>query len=91
MIPRRYTFEILSHFTDSELEYEKLVEFNSAEGQQELYNYCHRPKRTILEVLADFPHAVAKIPIEYLFEIFQPIRPRAFSIASASEVCRSVR
>lgn len=89
MVPRRYTFEILSHFTDSELEQEKLTEFTTAEGQQELYTYCNRPKRTILEVLADFPHALAKIPVEYLFEIFQPIRPRAFSIASSSKVVLS--
>lgn len=31
--PRRYFFELLSHFTTSELEKEKLQEFCSAEGQ----------------------------------------------------------
>jgi len=32
-MPRRYLFELLSHFTSSELEKDKLNEFNSAEGQ----------------------------------------------------------
>lgn len=32
-VPRRYFFELLSHFTNSELEKEKLQEFCSAEGQ----------------------------------------------------------
>ncbi|RMX46189.1 hypothetical protein pdam_00007846 [Pocillopora damicornis] len=34
-VPRRYFFELLSHFTSSELEKEKLQEFCSAEGQTE--------------------------------------------------------
>lgn len=86
MVPRRYAFELLSHFTDSDLEREKLKEFVSAAGQDELYTYCNRPKRTILEVLADFPHATANFPLGYFFELFQPIRPRAFSIASSPSV-----
>ncbi|KAL1457903.1 hypothetical protein WDU94_008083 [Cyamophila willieti] len=81
--PKRYTFEVLSHFTTSDLEKEKLLEFTSAEGQTELLNYAHRPKRTILEMLTDFPHATRNVPVEHLFELFTPIRPRAFSIASS--------
>lgn len=77
---------MLAHFTDSELEKEKLQEFTTPEGQEELYSYCNRPRRTILEVLTDFPHATANLSLEYLFEIFSPMRPRAFSIASAPSV-----
>ena len=33
-IPRRYFFEMLSHFSQDILEKEKLIEFNTAEGQQ---------------------------------------------------------
>lgn len=86
MVPRRYAFELLSHFTDSDLEREKLKEFVSPAGQDELCNYCNRPKRTILEVLQDFPHATANFPLRYFFELFHPIRPRAFSIASSPRV-----
>jgi len=85
-VPNRYTFQLLSYFTDSELEKEKLQEFTTPEGQDELYNYCNRPRRTILEVLTDFPYATANLSLEYLFEIFSPIHPRAFSIASAPSV-----
>ncbi|XP_067007518.2 NADPH-dependent diflavin oxidoreductase 1 isoform X4 [Anabrus simplex] len=83
MVPHRYFFELLSHFTTNDLERERLKEFVSPEGQQDLYNYSNRPRRTILEVLSDFPHAAANIPLPYLFEIFRPIQPRAFSIASS--------
>jgi len=82
-IPRRYFFELLSHFTEDELEKEKFVEFNTAEGQQELYEYCNRPRRHILEVLYDFRHTTPNIPFEYLFDLIPPLKPRSFSIASS--------
>lgn len=85
-IPRRSFFELLSHFASaSELESEKLEEFNSAEGQEELHSYCNRPRRTILEVLSDFPTATAAVPFPYLFDLIPALQPRAFSIASSME------
>uniref|UniRef100_A0A1B6LZU7 NADPH-dependent diflavin oxidoreductase 1 n=1 Tax=Graphocephala atropunctata TaxID=36148 RepID=A0A1B6LZU7_9HEMI len=82
-VPKRYTFQIMCNFTTSELEKEKCQELISAEGQEDLFKYCNRPRRTILEVLNDFPHASANIPLSYYFDMFQPIRQRAFSIASS--------
>ncbi|KAK9688366.1 Nucleoside transporter [Popillia japonica] len=82
-IPRRYTFSILSQLTDSELEKEKCEEFTTAQGQEELYSYCNRPRRNIVEVLRDFPHATKNLTKEMLFEILTPIKPRDFSIASS--------
>lgn len=73
----------MAHFTKSDLEKEKLLEFCTPEGQEELYSYCHRPRRTILEILGDFPHTTPYIPINYLFDLIQPLQPRAFSIASS--------
>lgn len=81
-IPRRYTFRILAQLTDSELEKEKCMEFASAEGQEDFFSYAYRPKRNIVEVLADFPHATKNLTKEMLFEILPPIKPREFSIAS---------
>lgn len=49
-MPRRSFFQLLSCFSTSELEREKLQEFSSAQGQEELYSYCSRPRRTTLEV-----------------------------------------
>ncbi|KAL7022266.1 hypothetical protein ACKWTF_012189 [Chironomus riparius] len=82
--PKLRAFEVLSYNCENELEKAKLQEFASFEGQEELLNYVNRSKRTILEVLQDFPHATSKLTIDLLFELFQPIKPRAFSIASSS-------
>ena len=82
-IPKRYFFELLSHFTTDEMEREKFVEFTTAEGQQDLYDYCNRPRRNILEVLYDFRHTTPNIPVEYIWDLIPPIKPRSFSIASS--------
>ncbi|KAK9502323.1 hypothetical protein O3M35_011116 [Rhynocoris fuscipes] len=83
VIPRRYLFEVLAFVTDNDLEKEKLQEFSSSSGQEELYSYCNRPRRTVVEVLQDFPYATANLSLPFLFDIMQPIKPRAFSIASS--------
>uniref|UniRef100_A0A8C5RDR3 NADPH-dependent diflavin oxidoreductase 1 n=1 Tax=Laticauda laticaudata TaxID=8630 RepID=A0A8C5RDR3_LATLA len=82
-VPRRSFFEFLSHFSPNDLERSKLQEFSSAQGQEERYAYCNRPRRTVLEVLCDFPHTTCAIPWNYLPDLIPPIRPRAFSIASS--------
>lgn len=82
-IPRRYVFSVLSQLTDSPLEREKCLEFTLAEGQEDLYSYVNRPRRNIVEVLRDFPHATKNLTMDMLFEILTPIKPREFSIASS--------
>ncbi|MFT7817556.1 NADPH-dependent diflavin oxidoreductase 1 isoform X2 [Arapaima gigas] len=82
-VPRRSFFELLASFATNELEAEKLAEFSSAQGQEELHSYCSRPRRTALEVLADFPHTTAAITVDYLPDLFPEIQPRSFSIASS--------
>ncbi|XP_030210121.1 NADPH-dependent diflavin oxidoreductase 1 [Gadus morhua] len=82
-VPRRSFFETLQCFSTNELEKEKLAEFSSAEGQDELHAYCSRPRRTALEVLCDFPHTTAELKVDYLLDLFPPIQPRSFSIASS--------
>lgn len=81
--PRRSTMFTLSQISENELEKDKLAEFTVADKQEELYNYVNRPRRNIVEVLNDFPHATSKLNVDLLFEIMQPIKPRAFSIASS--------
>jgi hypothetical protein len=49
--------------------------------QEDMYAYSTRPRRTILEVLLEFKSV--RIPLEYLFDVFPPIRLRQFSIASS--------
>ncbi|KAL1494820.1 hypothetical protein ABEB36_010352 [Hypothenemus hampei] len=85
-VPRRSVFEILAQITDSALEKEKCLEFCSAEGQQDMYSYTNRPRRNIVEVLGDFPHATKNLNLEMLFEIIPAIKPREFSVASSFKV-----
>nr|KAI8729307.1 diflavin oxidoreductase 1 [Biomphalaria glabrata] len=82
-VPRRSFFELLKYHSQDELEKEKLEDFCSAQGQEELFSYCNRVKRTILEVLQDFSKTATNIPLEYLFDIIPPLQPRSFSIASS--------
>ncbi|KAH7888220.1 hypothetical protein F5I97DRAFT_1806465 [Phlebopus sp. FC_14] len=82
-VPRRPFFQLLRHFAADELEREKLDEFVSREGADELYEYCQRVRRTIREVLSEFRSA--RIPRDYIFDLFPPLRPRQFSIASSSK------
>ncbi|KAG2137490.1 riboflavin synthase domain-like protein [Suillus clintonianus] len=82
-VPRRSFFQLLRYFATDELEREKLDEFVSIEGADEMYDYCQRVKRTIWEVLSEFRSA--RIPREYVFDLFPPLRPREFSIASSIE------
>lgn len=84
-VPRPRFFELLSLNCPNELETEKLTEFTKPENADDLYSYANRPKRTVLETLLDFPHATSKLTLEVIFEMFQPIKPRSFSIASACE------
>lgn len=48
-VPRMSFFEIFAHLADDELESEKLMEFLQGENVEDLYNYCYRPRRSILE------------------------------------------
>lgn len=84
-IPRQRTFELMALNCTNELEKEKLIEFTTAEGQQELFDYANRPRRTVLEVLHDFRHSTAQLTLPIIFELFEPIKARSFSIASCKE------
>ncbi|KAI0027128.1 riboflavin synthase domain-like protein [Vararia minispora EC-137] len=80
-VPKRGFFDVVRHFTDDERERGKMDEFMTKEGTEDLYDYTSRVRRTIIEVLDDFRHV--KIPKDYIFDVFPPLRPREFSIASS--------
>ncbi|KAF7217658.1 NADPH-dependent diflavin oxidoreductase 1 [Nothobranchius furzeri] len=82
-VPRRSFFELLSTFATDERERDKLMEFSSAAGQEELHGYCNRPRRTALEVLTDFPQTTSELGVDHLLDLFPEIQPRSFSIASS--------
>ncbi|CAE6433466.1 unnamed protein product [Rhizoctonia solani] len=80
-VPRKSFIELLAHFTKDQMESDKLHEFCTTEGLDELFDYTTRVRRTILEVLLEFRSAV--IPKEYIADLFPELRPRQFSIASS--------
>ena len=59
----------------------------SFDTKEDLYDYCQRVRRTIREVVSEFRSA--RIPKEYIFDVFPPLRPRQFSIASSAKVLSS--
>ncbi|KAK7374933.1 hypothetical protein VNO80_08376 [Phaseolus coccineus] len=79
--PRRYFFEVMSFFATAEHERERLKYFISPEGRDDLYQYNQKERRTVLEVLEDFPSV--KMPFEWLIQLVPPLKPRAFSISSS--------
>lgn len=79
--PRRYFFEIMSYFATTEHERERLKYFASPEGREDLYQYNQKERRTVLEVLEDFPSV--QMPFEWLVQLVPPLKTRAFSISSS--------
>ncbi|KAF5375384.1 hypothetical protein D9615_007966 [Tricholomella constricta] len=82
-VPRRVFFRYLRYFTSDDREVETLDDWLSPAGADDLYEYCHRPRRTIHEVMTEFRHV--RIPREYIFDVLPPLRPRQFSIASSNK------
>ncbi|XP_061348575.1 NADPH-dependent diflavin oxidoreductase 1 isoform X1 [Gastrolobium bilobum] len=79
--PRRYFFEVMSFFATAEHERERLKYFASPEGRDDLYQYNQKERRTVLEVLEDFPSV--QMPFEWLVQLVPPLKTRAFSISSS--------
>lgn len=79
--PRRYFFEVMSHFATAEHEKEKLKYFGTPEGRDDLYQYNQRERRNVLEVLQDFPSVF--LPLEWLLQVVPRLKPRLFSISSS--------
>ncbi|KAB2074060.1 hypothetical protein ES319_A07G127300v1 [Gossypium barbadense] len=79
--PRRYFFEVMSFFATAEHEKERLQYFASPEGRDDLYQYNQKERRTVLEVLEDFPSV--QMPFEWFVQLAPPLKNRAFSISSS--------
>ena len=91
--PNRSFFATLSKFVKNPVEEEKLLEISQPRGYDIFLEYCYRPRRTPLEILNDFG-SFSSIPIEFVFDLLPPMKPRSFSIASFSrekiEVCVAI-
>ncbi|QEU61719.1 Tah18 [Kluyveromyces lactis] len=70
--------------TDQELleqQRDKLRQFGYGQDLQDLYDYCNRPRRSVLEVIQDFEFL--KLPWEFALDYLPMIKPRFYSISSA--------
>jgi sulfite reductase alpha subunit-like flavoprotein len=79
-IPRRYFFEVISKFTEDSMHRERLLEFTNPVYSDEFFDYTTRPRRSILEVLQDFPSV--RLPWNLAPSILPLLRGRDFSICS---------
>ncbi|KAI1342412.1 riboflavin synthase domain-like protein [Xylariaceae sp. FL0016] len=79
-IPKRSFFEHIAFFTEDAMHQERLREFSNPGHSDEFYDYTSRPRRSILEVLHDFPSV--RIPYQNVPSVFPVIRGREYSIAS---------
>ncbi|ORZ40352.1 hypothetical protein BCR44DRAFT_1509616 [Catenaria anguillulae PL171] len=72
------------HFATDEMQREKLVEFDTAAGLDDLLAYAHRPKRHCVEIIQDF-FSIQNVPAAYVLDLFPAMVPRQYSIASYSD------
>ncbi|KAK0643650.1 hypothetical protein B0T16DRAFT_355339 [Cercophora newfieldiana] len=79
-VPKRSFIRQLEFFTSQEMEKERLRELTAPGNEQDFYDYTSRPRRTILELLRDFPNL--KIPYQHVLDFFPIIRGREFSVCN---------
>lgn len=79
-VPKRTFISDLAFFTPEPMEIDRLRELTQPGNEQEYYDYATRPRRTILELLRDFPGV--RIPFPHALDLFPLIRGREFSLAN---------
>ncbi|KAJ8129756.1 hypothetical protein O1611_g3875 [Lasiodiplodia mahajangana] len=79
-IPRRSFFTMIAFYAGDLTHKERLREFADPGRSDEFWDYTSRPRRSILEVLQDFPSV--QIPYQHIPSVFPVIRGREYSIAS---------
>ncbi|KAI2620110.1 riboflavin synthase domain-like protein [Hypoxylon sp. NC1633] len=86
-IPKRVFFHDVAFYTDDAAHKERLREFANPALSDEFYDYTSRPRRSILEVLQDFPSI--KIPFQHVPSVFPVMRGRDYSIASGGSLLKN--
>lgn len=79
-IPTRRFFDFIAQHTKDMIHHERLLEFTNPAFSDEFFDYAARPRRSIIEVLQDFPSV--KIPWKFAVGMFPVIRGRKYSICN---------
>ncbi|KAI1153213.1 riboflavin synthase domain-like protein [Nemania diffusa] len=88
-IPRRTFFAEITSYTEDPTHKERLREFADPGHSDEFWDYTSRPRRSILEVLQDFPSV--RVPYQHIPSVFPVIRGREYSIASGGAQTNDAR
>ena len=83
--PSKASLKMLSAFATDGEEHEKLVRMSGLNGVEEYDKYIHAPKRSLLEVLNDFPSAKPTLGA-FLGSIAPHLQPRYYSISSSPKL-----
>lgn len=79
-IPRRSFFAQIANYTEDSEHRERLREFADPGRSDEFWDYTSRPRRSILEVLQDFPSV--RVPYQHVPSLFPVMRGREYSVAN---------
>lgn len=79
-IPRRSFFAQVASYTEDSTHKERLREFADPGRSDEFWDYTSRPRRSILEVLQDFPSV--RVPYQHVPSLFPVLRGREYSVAN---------
>ncbi|PHH70969.1 hypothetical protein CDD82_6816 [Ophiocordyceps australis] len=82
-VPSRSFLKSLSYFCSDAHHRQRLAEFSTLDFLDEYFDYATRSRRTIIEVLDDFPSV--RVPPLRLLDVFPLIRGRDFSIANGGD------
>lgn len=79
-IPKRDLFQVLAAYCSNRDHKARLLEFADIAHTDEFHDYTTRPRRSILEVLQEFPSV--RVPWQQALRLFPLIRAREYSIAN---------
>jgi len=83
--PSKAALKMLSAFAGNSKEHARLVKLCSLDGASEYDKYVHVPKRSLLEVMRDFPSAKPSIGA-FFGSIAPKLQPRYYSISSSPKM-----
>jgi NADPH-ferrihemoprotein reductase len=84
--PRKELLQHLSTHASLEEERKRLALLASKAGEHAFAEWVVKAERSVAEVLTSFPSLRGKLPLDVFFSIVPRLQPRAYTIASCSDV-----